>query len=93
LLLYQVSFATYYMGLFCLALGLFCLYTRSLWSLPCVSFVTAVSSDNKQKNKQLPRMGTLELEHVSPALNDAREMSLSMPGHYGRSEVCACVCV
>jgi hypothetical protein len=32
-------------------------------------------------------MGTLELEHVSPALNEAPEMSLSMPGHYGRSEV------
>jgi hypothetical protein len=78
------------MVLFCLALALFCPYTRPLLPLPCVSFVTAVSSD-KKKNNQLPRMGTLELEHVSPALNEAREMSLSMPGHYGRSEVCVCV--
>ena len=31
-------------------------------------------------SKQLPRMGTLDLEHVSPALNDARELALSMPG-------------
>jgi len=37
-------------------------------------------------NKQLPRMGTLELEHVSPALNDARDLSLSMPGHYRRGD-------
>jgi FKBP12-rapamycin complex-associated protein len=30
-------------------------------------------------SKQLPRMGSLELEHVSPALNAASDLTLSKP--------------
>jgi len=37
-------------------------------------------------SKLLPRMGSLELEHVSPELNEARDLTLSMPGHYRPGE-------
>ena len=37
-------------------------------------------------SKLLPRMSSLDLEHVSPALNEARELTLSMPGHYRAGE-------